>query len=59
MGDNRNNSADGRFWGFVPRDLIIGRAMFVYWSYDESQPFNGPLDFFTNSRWGRTGTMVK
>ena len=59
MGDNRNNSADGRFWGFVPRDLIIGRAMFVYWSYDESQPFTSPLDFFTNSRWGRTLTMVK
>src|SRR6266702_23314 len=59
MGDNRNNSADGRFWGCVPRDLVIGRAMFVYWSYDESQPFNDPLDFFTYSRWGRTGTMVK
>jgi signal peptidase I len=59
MGDNRNNSADGRFWGFVPRDLVIGRAMFVYWSYDESQPFDSPLDFFTNSRWGRTLTMVK
>ena len=59
MGDNRNNSLDGRYWGFVPRDLIIGRAMFVYWSYDESQPFNSPLDFLTNTRWSRTGTMVK
>jgi signal peptidase I len=59
MGDNRNNSADGRFWGFVPRDLVIGRAMFVYWSYDESQSFSSPLDFFTNTRWNRTGTMVK
>ena len=38
MGDNRNNSEDSRYWGFVPRDLVIGRAMFVYWSYDESAP---------------------
>lgn len=59
MGDDRNNSLDSRAWGFVPRDLIIGRAMFVYWSYDETQPFASPLDFFTNSRWRRTGTMVR
>jgi len=58
MGDNRNNSQDSRYWGFVPRDLVIGRAMFVYWSYDETQPF-GPLEFFKYTRWGRTGTMVK
>src|ERR1051325_446606 len=37
MGDDRDNSLDSRAWGFVPRDLIIGRAMFVYWSYDEHQ----------------------
>lgn len=61
MGDNRNNSEDSRYWGFVPRDLVIGRAMFVYWSYDESAPSNGNflLDFFSNTRWSRTGTMVK
>jgi signal peptidase I len=65
MGDNRNNSEDSRWWGFVPRDLVIGRAMFVYWSYDESAPSNktwliGPLlDFISNTRWSRTGTMVK
>ncbi len=60
MGDNRNNSEDSRYWGFVPRDLVIGRAMFVYWSFDESAPSNGFLiDFFTNTRWSRTGTMVK
>lgn len=61
MGDNRNNSEDSRYWGFVPRDLVIGRAMFVYWSYDESAPSDdNPLFlFFKNTRWSRTGTMVK
>ena len=62
MGDNRNNSEDSRYWGFVPRDLVIGRAMFVYWSYDESAEPTGwgfPVDFFVNTRWSRTGTLVK
>jgi signal peptidase I len=62
MGDNRNNSEDSRYWGFVPRDLVIGRAMFVYWSYDESAPATGYGfigDFIKNTRWARTGTMVK
>src|SRR5205085_2878572 len=34
MGDNRDNSQDSRYWGYVPRNAIIGRAMFVYWSFD-------------------------
>lgn len=55
MGDNRNNSLDSRFWGFVPRDLVIGRAMFVYWSYDESESEGN----FLNTRWNRTFKMVK
>jgi len=61
MGDNRDNSADSRSWGYVPRDLIIGRAMFVYWSYDESAPSSGNflLNFIRNTRWNRTGTMIK
>ena len=66
MGDNRENSEDSRYWGFVPRDLVIGRAMFVYWSYDESAPpsiapfpVNAISDFIYNTRWSRTGTMVK
>jgi signal peptidase I len=64
MGDNRDNSEDSRFWGFVPRDLVIGRAMFVYWSYDESAPASEGVvgkivDFFKNTRWTRTGTLVR
>lgn len=62
MGDNRNNSEDSRYWGFVPRDLVIGRAMFVYWSYDEGAPPSGwgiLADFFVNTRWSRTGTLVR
>lgn len=66
MGDNRDNSLDSRFWGYVPRSAIIGRAMFVYWSYDESAPrsdavvpLNYLADFLYNTRWGRTGTLVK
>jgi signal peptidase I len=61
MGDNRDNSEDSRWWGYVPRDLVIGRAMFVYWSYDESAPSHGNflIDFFRNTRWGRTGTLVR
>ncbi|HYY59135.1 MAG TPA: signal peptidase I [Pyrinomonadaceae bacterium] len=60
MGDNRNNSSDSRVWGYVKREYVVGRAMFVYWSYDESAPSTNPLSsFFTNTRWNRTGTMVK
>lgn len=59
MGDDRDNSLDSRAWGFVPRDLVIGRAMFVYWSYDETQQFSSPIDFFSNTRWRRTFTLVK
>lgn len=63
MGDNRDNSLDSRFWGTVPRSSIVGRAMFVYWSIDRSVNGEGGsnpiLDFFTKSRWSRTGTFIK
>jgi signal peptidase I len=66
MGDNRDNSQDSRFWGYVPRSAIVGRAMFVYWSFDESAPrstapapVNFLIDFVNNTRWRRTGTFVK
>ena len=61
MGDNRENSHDSRAWGFVKRELVIGRAMFVYWSYDESAESSGNFlsDFFRNTRWKRTGTLIR
>lgn len=59
MGDSRDNSEDSRYWGFVPRGLIIGRAMFVYWSCDRGAS-NG--DFFgcvTHPRLSRIGSLVR
>jgi signal peptidase I len=37
MGDNRDNSKDSRFWGFLPRDQVKGRALLVYWSYEATR----------------------
>ena len=64
MGDNRENSRDSRYWGPVARDLVVGRAMFVIWSYDEGAPQDkGGLgfvrNFFNNTRWSRIGTLLR
>lgn len=63
MGDNRDNSLDGRVWGTVPRSSVVGRAMFVYWSIDPTPDPDGGsnfiVDFFKKSRWSRTGTFIK
>jgi signal peptidase I len=51
MGDNRDNSQDSRYWGFLPRDNIKGQALVIYWSYDPDA--TGLLSVVTSTRWGR------
>ncbi len=67
MGDNRDNSADSRYWGFLPRDYVKGKALVIYWSYEserEDYETAGAADtvkglgsvlahFFTKTRWER------
>jgi len=69
MGDNRDNSQDSRFWGFVPIDNVVGEPLFVYWSYDAptrdwtADDIAGRLkfdweilgNFIGKTRWSRTG----
>ena len=64
LGDNRENSEDSRYWGFVPRSYVVGKPLLVYWSYDAptDQLTEWSVDhvidvathFFTRSRWERT-----
>jgi signal peptidase I len=67
MGDNRDNSQDSRYWGFLPRNYIKGRALMIYWSYESGREdyvdegvsasakrIVGVIThFFTKTRWER------
>jgi signal peptidase I len=73
MGDNRDVSKDSRYWGFIPRANIIGRPMFIYWSFETPRgqyQKNTIVDrvsfvvhviahFFTETRWNRTLKLVR
>lgn len=52
MGDNRHNSADSRYWGFVPEDHIVGKPIFIWWSHSPDHPG------FSGIRWNRLFTFV-
>ncbi|MHB1863367.1 MAG: signal peptidase I [Gemmatimonadaceae bacterium] len=56
LGDNRDNSLDSRYWGFVPDSMVTGRPILIYYSYapDSSQDF----DWVTHVRWKRLGELV-
>ncbi|MCL6099986.1 MAG: signal peptidase I [Bacteroidetes bacterium] len=58
MGDNRDDSADSRFWGFVPRDKIAGEAFLIYWSWDPSIPFSDFFNLLGSVRLGRIAKLV-
>jgi signal peptidase I len=57
LGDNRDNSEDSRYWGFVPRSAIHGRPWFVYYSFDAALPDAFP--WLRDVRWSRIGEPIR
>jgi signal peptidase I len=58
MGDSRYNSKDSRFWGFVPRENVRGKPLFVYYSYNADDS-DRPVPMLTDIRWSRIGHWIK
>ena len=59
MGDNRDNSLDSRFWGFIPKESVIGTPLIVYWSWNPDVSLFSVGDKLSTVRWVRFGTLVK
>jgi signal peptidase I len=57
LGDNRDNSHDSRYWGFVDRPAVKGRPLVVYFSYDRET--GDPLPWLTDIRWRRLGSLIR
>lgn len=58
MGDNRDDSADSRYWGFVPREKIIGEALMIYWSWNPEIPFANFFKLLGSTRFNRIAKLV-
>lgn len=73
MGDNRDNSQDSRYWGFLPRENVKGKAVLIYWSYESQTEdytqtglgatvkdlFTVTTQFFTRTRWSRMFRIIR
>jgi len=73
MGDNRDNSQDSRYWGFLPRHYVKGKALLIYWSYESGREdyvdegigasvkriFSVVTHFFTRTRWERILNQIR
>jgi signal peptidase I len=58
MGDNRHHSADSRFWGFVPEDHIVGKAVFTWFSKENNEYHGGNKSWLEQIRWDRIFHLV-